>query len=92
MRILLKLVVGFLVVSIILVLWNIAIAPEFKKIPFDYKLFLEHEGTTSITKSFDDQTLETIQIKEVTSHRVINIHDNILEIKAEVIVQNIETR
>lgn len=85
MNIKLKLILGFLGISIMIILWNILAVGELQKLPSDYQLIIEHVGEDRVVDEWGGALSEKIPIKEVSKQKTVNVDDNTLEIDSSLI-------
>ena len=79
-----KLVIGFLIILSTVVIYELSVS-EIKKMPLDYYLISEHEGNDRILKHLDGSLSEPFLIRETLRQNVIDVNNDILEIKATIV-------
>ena len=82
MNIKLKLILGFSGIFIMIFLWNILAVGELQKIPDDYELITQLEGSTRILLSIGEEITDPIRTNDILRNKVVKKEGNTLEISS----------
>ncbi len=79
-----KFVAGFLIIIFVIGIYELSVY-EIKKLPLTYELISEHEGEDRILESINGKLSDTFLIRETLRQYVVNVNNDILEIKATIV-------
>jgi len=87
----LTLILGFVVIAGGFFFWNQIILTEINKMPQNYSIFLEQEGSDQILDPAEGKLSEPFLIHEENFHKVISVEGNVLAIESKIIGRDLST-
>ncbi len=87
----LKLVLGFIGVSIMMIFWNFLIFPQISHSFTEFNFVMEQRGLNQIVPSYGEDLSESFLIEDIVRQNVISEEDDIMDIDLNIIGTNLAT-